>query len=141
MLMLVELLAPGMEYRKAPNLGAEMLRSPSDVLERLGDRVKKQPIEGAGILQRQGAQCVRQGKDHMDVRRGEHLSLPGGQPGGLGGPMTFRAAAVAAGIIRLHFVPTVVALGDMAPEGRRATLRDGAQGAVLRPREGRPIAG
>ena len=71
----------------------------------------------AGVLERQGPQGVRQGKDHMDVGRLEHLALPGGEPRGLGGAMTFGAAAVPARVVRLDFVPTVVALGDMAPKG------------------------
>ena len=113
---------------------------PGDVLEGLGDRAKEQPIEGAGVLQRQGPQVVRQGKDHMGVGRLEHLALPGSEPRGLGGAMTFGAAAVPAGVIRLDLVATVVALGDMAPEGGGPTQRDGAQGPVLRAREGGPIA-
>ena len=54
------------------------------------------------------------------------LLLPGSQPGGLRGAMTFGAAAVATGVIRLLFVPAVVALRDMAPEGGGPTQRDGA---------------
>jgi hypothetical protein len=75
----------------------------------------------------------------MDVWRVEHLALPGCEPGGLGRTMAFGAAPVAARVIRLHFVPTVVALGDMAPKGGRATQRDGPQGPVLCTRQGRPI--
>jgi hypothetical protein len=134
MWVMVELLAPGVEYRKAPNLRAEMLGLPGDVLKRLGDRAKEQPIEGARVVQRQGTQGVRQRKNHMDVGRVEHLALPGREPGGLGRTMAFGAAPVAARVIRLHFVPTVVALGDVAPKGGRATQRDGPQGPVLRTR-------
>ena len=135
-----QLLAPGVEHREAPNLRAEMLGVPGDILERLGDRAKEEAIEGRGFWQHQGAQRVRQSKDHMDGWCREHLALPGREPGGLGGPLTFRAAPVAAGVVRLHFVRTVIALGDMAPKGRRATERDGPQGPLLHAREGCPIA-
>src|SRR5881296_1713458 len=70
----------------------------------------------------------------------EDLPLSGGEPRGLGRAVTFGTAAVAAGVIRLRFVPTMVALRDMSAQGGRATQRDGPQGAVLRAREGRPIA-
>ena len=138
--VMVQLLAPGVEHGEAPNLRAEMLGVPSDILERLRHRAKEQPIEQAGVLERQGPQVVRQGKDHMAVGGLEDLPLPGGEPRGLRGAMTFGAAAVPARVVRLHLVATVVALRDMAPEGGGPTQRDGAQGPVLRAREGRPIA-
>ena len=77
----------------------------------------------------------------MDVGRVEHLALPGGEPRGLGRTMAFGATAVPARVVRLDLVPTGVALGDMAPEGGRATQRDGPQGPVLCTRQGRPITG
>src|SRR5215831_18832313 len=76
----------------------------------------------------------------MGVGRLEDLLLPGSQPCGLRGAMAFGAAAVPAGIIRLDFMPTLVALGDMAAQGGRATERDGTQGSVLLTRQGRPVA-
>ena len=81
-----------------------------------------------------------EGKDHMDVWRLEHLAFPGGKPGGLGGAVTFGAAAVPARVVRLDLVPTVVTLRDMSPEGNGPAQGDGPQSSVLRPREGGPIA-
>ena len=141
MLMLVELLAPGMEHGEAADLGPEMRGVPGDVLERLRDGAKEQPIEQARVLQRQRPEVVRQGKDHMTVGDSEEFLLSGGEPRHLGRPMTCGAAAVPARVVRLHFVPTVVALGNVASQGGRATQRDGAQGPMLRAREGVAIAG
>ena len=138
--MVVQLLAPGVQHGEAANLRPEMFRVPGDVLEGLGDRAKEQAIEVAGVLQRQGPQGVRQGKDHMGVGRLENLLLPGSQPRGLRGAMAFGAAAVPAGIIRLDLMPTMVALGDMAAQGGRATERDGTQGSVLLTRQEVAIA-
>jgi len=45
MLMLVQVLAPGVEHGEAADLCPEMLRVPSDVLEGLGDGAKEQAIE------------------------------------------------------------------------------------------------
>ena len=84
MLMVVELLAPGVEHGEAADLRPEMLGVPGDVLERLGDGAKEYAIQVAGMLQGQGSQVVWQGKNHMDVGCVEHLALPSGEPRGLG---------------------------------------------------------
>ena len=94
--VMVELLAPGMEHGEPADLCAEMLGVPGDVLKRLRDRAKEEPIEQTRVLQRQGTQVVRQGKDPMDVWRVEHLALPGREPRGLGRAMAFGAAAMPA---------------------------------------------
>src|SRR6185295_14862556 len=108
---------PGVEHREAPDLGTEMLGVSGDVLERLRHGTKEQPIEGARVLERQGGEVMREGKDDMRVGRLEHLAFPGGEPRGLRGAMAFGAAAVPARVVRLDLVATLVALGDMAAEG------------------------
>ena len=47
---------------------------------------------------------------------------------------------MSAGVVRLDLVLTVVALGDMAAQGGRATERDGTQGSVLLTRQEVAIA-
>src|SRR5712691_6073107 len=139
--VMVQLLTPGVEDGEAADLGSEMLGVPGDVLERLSDRAKEQPIEEARVLERQRPEGMRQGKDHMAVGGLEDLALPGGEPRGLGRAVTFGTAAVAAGVIRLRFVSTVVALRDMASESSGTAEGDGPQGPVLLAREGLAIAG
>jgi len=124
--VMVELLAPGVEDGEAADLGAKMLGGSGDVLERLGDCVKEQPIEEPRVLEHEWPEVMWQGKDHMAVWSLEELPLPGSEPRRLGRAVTFGTAAVAAGVVRLLFVPTLVALGDMAAQGRGATQRDGA---------------
>jgi hypothetical protein len=130
--VMVQVLAPGVEHGEAPNLRAEMLGVLGNVLECLGDGAKEQPIELAGVLQRQGTQVVRQGKDDMRVGGFKQLTFPGREPRRLRRAMTFGAAPVAAGVVGLDLVATLVTLGDMAPEGRRPTHGDSAQRPVLR---------
>jgi hypothetical protein len=55
--------------------------------------------------------------------------------------MAFGAAAVTARVVRLRFVPTVIALGDMSPESGGPAQGDGPQGPLLFARQGMPIAG
>src|SRR5439155_20511266 len=69
--VMVELLAPGMEHGEPADLCAEMLGVPGDVLKRLGDRAKEEPIEQARVLERQGSQVGRQGKDPAELWRVE----------------------------------------------------------------------
>jgi hypothetical protein len=117
----VELLPPGMQHGEAADLGPEVLRIAGNVLERLGDRAKEQPIELTGVLEGERSELMREGKDDMGVGCLEYLTLPGREPSGLGRPMAFRAAPMAARVIGLHFVPAGVTLGDMAPKGRCPT--------------------
>src|SRR6266568_144197 len=138
--VMMQLLAPGVEHGEAADLGPKMLGGPGDVLERLGDRAKEQAIEVAGVLKHQGCEVVREGKDHMTIGGIEDLPLPSGKPRGLGRAVTFGTTAVAARVIRLRFVSTVVALGDMSAQGGGPAQGDGPQSPVLLAREARPIA-
>src|SRR6185295_7556564 len=88
----------------------------------------------------EGPEVVREGKDHMDIGRVKPLAFPGREPRRLGSTMACGATAVAARILRLDLVPTLVTLGDMPPEGRGSAHGDRAQGTMLCAREGRPIA-
>ena len=56
----------------------------------------------------------------MAVGSLEEFPLPSGEPRRLGGAVTFGTAAVATGVIRLLFVPAVVALRDMGFQAQRA---------------------
>jgi hypothetical protein len=129
--MMVQLLAPGVQPGEAADVRTEVFGGRRDVLEGLRHGVKEQAIEWAGVLQRQGPQGVRQGKDDMAVWGIEDFLLPRGKPSGLGGAMAFGAAPVAARVVRLDRVPTVVTWRDVSPEGGRPAAGDGAQRAVL----------
>jgi hypothetical protein len=131
MLMLVELLPPGMEHGEAADVRPKMLRVPGDVLEGLGHGTKEYAVEDAGILEAQGAEGVWQRQHHMDVGDIEHLTFPRGEPGHLGGPVTLGAVAVATGVRADLLVATVVTLGFVAPQGGGAADGDGAQGPML----------
>ena len=63
--MMMQWLAPGVEHGETADLGPKMLGVPGDILKRLGARTQEEPIEVAGVLQRQRPKVVRQGKDDM----------------------------------------------------------------------------
>ena len=131
MRVMVQLLAPGVEHGEAAELGPEMFGGLSNVLECLGDGAKEQAIEWARVLEHQRPQIVWQGKDDMGVGRLEHLAFPGREPRRLHRAMTFGAATVAAGVVGLDLVATLVALCDVSPKRRSPAHGDGAQRPVL----------
>jgi hypothetical protein len=49
--VMVQLLAPGVQHGETTDLGPEMLGGPGDVLERLGDGAKEEPLEQARVLE------------------------------------------------------------------------------------------
>jgi len=132
MRVMVQLLAPGVEHGEATDLRPEMFGGLGNVLECLGNGAKEQAIEWARVLEHQRPQIVWQGKDDMGVGRLEHLAFPGREPRRLRRAMTFGAATVAAGVVGLDLVATLVTLGDVAAQGGRATQRESAQRPVLR---------
>ena len=129
---MVPLLPPGVEHGEAAELRPEMLRVPSDILERLRHRAEEQAIEQARVLECQRSEVVRQGENDMTVGGLKELLLAGREPRRLRRAMTCGAATVAAGVVGLDLVATLVTLGDVAPERSRPTHRDGAQRPVLR---------
>ena len=83
------------------------------------------------MLEGQGSQSVREGKDDMDGGRREHLALPSREPRGVGGAMACGTAAVPARVVRLGLVPAMVALGNMAAESGSPAQRESSQGSLL----------
>src|SRR5512145_843034 len=98
MLMLVEVLPPGMEHGEAADVRPKMLRVPGDVLEGLCHGPKEHALEDTGLLEAQGTAGVWQRQHHMDVGDIEHLTFPRGEPSHLGGSVTLGAVAVATGV-------------------------------------------
>src|SRR5450755_2066261 len=85
------------------------------------------------VLQGERCQFMRQGKDNMDVARGEKLLTTRFEPTVAGVGLTLRAVPVAATVVRDgRTVATVDALIEMPAQGSGATARNGSQhGEVL----------
>jgi hypothetical protein len=136
--VMLELLAPGVQHRQAPNLRPEMRGVASDVQESLGHSAKQQGIEHTRILEGEGAEVLWEGKDGVDIRGIEDLALSAGEPRGSGCSMTLGAVPIAARVITDLLMATLVALRFVAAEGRGAAQRDGPQRPVLFPAQGGP---
>ena len=98
MRMVPELLIPGVENAEEPDLGTEMLRIAGDLDQSVGAGPEQQRVDFALVLQREQRKVTRQGKDHVDVARGQQIFAPRFEPAVAGVSLTFWAVAIAAGV-------------------------------------------
>ena len=113
-----QILAPGVKYRQEAYFGTEMLGIGRHLLECLCRCPKKDAVHDALVLNRQGTDFFRHGKDHVEVRDRQQFGLPCLQPGGTGCRLALRAVAVAAGVVLDPLVPTFVAALHMPTQCR-----------------------
>ena len=97
--MMLEFLVPGMQDAEESDLGAQMLRVAGDLDQRFGAGPEKQGIDLAFVLQREWRKLPRQGKDHVDVARGQQFLFPRCKPAVAGIRLAFRAMPVSAGVV------------------------------------------
>jgi hypothetical protein len=128
-----EVLIPGMEHTEEADLRPEMFRIASDLEEGCGTGLQQARVQELLVLQGERRQFMREGKDNMDVARGEKFLTTRWEPTGAGVGLTLRAVPVAAAVVREgRTVPAVDARIEMPAQGGGATARDGSQhGEVL----------
>ena len=73
-----------------------MLRVGTDGADRLRGRLEQDVVDDGFVLQGDGGDGRRQGKDNVEVGNRQQLGLPGRQPLGTRLPLALRAMAVAA---------------------------------------------
>src|SRR5438309_6293390 len=117
MQVLGEILAPGMEDRRAADVTTEVARIAAKGGERRGDRVEEQRIEDPGIALRERVQGVGQREDDMEVLHGQQLGAPGGEPALFRQGLALRAVAVAARVVGDPLGAARVARLPMTAEG------------------------
>jgi len=71
MRMMLEFLVPGVKDAEESDFRTEALRIAGDLQQRLGARAEQQGINLAFVLQGQRRKLPGQGKDHVDVARGQ----------------------------------------------------------------------
>ena len=67
----LESLVPGVQDAEETDLSAEALRVTGDLKQCLGAGLEQQGVDLAIVCKRQRGQLARQGKDHVDVARGQ----------------------------------------------------------------------
>src|SRR2546428_13423434 len=93
MRMMKQILAPGVKNSKEADFSAEMLRIGRNGLERLSGSPEEKAVDGPLILQADGGNLFRHGKDNAKIRGARNLGLSalealGGCPGGAFGAVT-----------------------------------------------------
>src|ERR1700733_15103573 len=132
--VMFEFLIPGVEHTEEADLRAEMSGIASDFEEGCGTGLQQEMVQEFLVLQGERRQFMRQGKDNMDVARGEKLLTTRLEPTSTGVGLALRTVPVAAAVVRdSRTVPTVGALIEMSAQGGGATARDGSQHSQVLP--------
>jgi hypothetical protein len=137
--MMMQVLAPGMEYRYEADAGAQMFGIGGDLQKGFGGGAKEQAVNRLLILEGHRRDHLRQREDHVKVLDREQLSGAAVEPRRAGGALTFWTMAIAAGTIGDCAMAAAVALFDVATERGGATDYDVPQCFLLASGERRPI--
>jgi len=126
--VMFEFLIPGVEHTEEADLGAEMFGIASDCEEGCGTGLQQEMVQEFLVLKGERRQLMGQGKDNMDVARGEKFLTTRLQPTSTGVGLTLRAVPVAAAVVRnSRTVAAGDALIEMPAQGGGATACDGSQ--------------
>jgi len=98
--MMLEFLVPGVQDTEETDFGAELLRVSCDLKQRLGAGLEQKGVDLAFVLQRQRGKLAGQGKDHVDIARGQQFFFPRLEPAVAGVGLTSWAMPIAAGVER-----------------------------------------
>src|SRR5437870_1820590 len=79
-MVLIEPLAPGMQYAEKADLGAQVFEVGCNLQHGLGAGSKQQAIEDLLVVQCEPRQVMRQSEDDMEVADVQQFLLPLGQP-------------------------------------------------------------
>ena len=111
-------LAPGVEHRKEPDLGAQMTGIRRDGPQRLGARPEEEAIDDGLVLVGDGGDRRGHREDDVEVVDGEQVRSARIDPRGAGERLARRAMAIATRVVPDPLVPAPVALLHVATEGR-----------------------
>ena len=103
-----------------PILRSQVLGIGGHLQKGLLGAVEEQPIHQLAIAQGQCAELVGQGEDDVEVGNGQEVGLTSGQPGSPLAATALRTASVAAGMIVIAHLATMIALADVPAQGVRA---------------------
>ena len=131
MQMLSEILAPGVEHHRDPDLASEPLAISTEGLQGLRGRLKQEVIDHLGVSLGERVDLVGEGEDQMEIGHRQELCTACLDPALLGQRLAFWAVAIAAGVITGDLPPTAITGLQMAPEGRRTAVLDGLHHAAL----------
>jgi len=128
-----ELLIPAVQHGEESDLGAEQPGVASHLEQGFCAGPEQQIEDGSLVAQRQGAELVRQGEDHMRVGDRQQVAFAGCQPAIPRLGLTLRAMPVAAGVERDDLMFTLRTAIEMRSERRGTTGQDGSNHLHVHP--------
>jgi hypothetical protein len=121
--MMFQLLPPRVQHHQHSDPRSQVRGVGRHFQKGLLGAVEEQPIPQLTVAQGQRAQLVGQGEDDVEVGHGQEVGLALGQPGRPLTSTALRTASVAARMRVVPYLATMIALGDVPPQGGCAAER------------------
>src|SRR5262249_57046640 len=112
--VVVQVLAPTVQYRNEADLGTEVLGIGSNRAQRLDHSLEQDRVDRRLVLEGDRGDLGRQREHHVEIGNRQQFTLPCGQPLPAGPSLTFGAVPVAAGVVSYADRPAGSAALDMA---------------------------
>jgi len=135
-----QVLSPGVEDGKETEPGAEVFGVGGEGEQGGGAGAKQEVIDELGVLQSEVGQRGGKGEHDVEVGDGQQFGFPAFDPLGARQSLALWAMPVTAGVIADASSLAVVALLDVAAQGRRAAGFDGAHHPQLMARQAMGLA-
>ena len=119
---------PRVQHRQQTDRAAEIVWIGGKRLQRLRRGLHQRAQQHALMRPHDRAERVGQREHHMEVRHGEQLRLPGGEPRPRTHPVTRRTTPMAARVIDIVLVAARITLRHVSAHRRRATRRQIVEG-------------
>lgn len=119
----MQILTPSVQHGEEADGGAEVSGVSSDGEQSFGSGLKQNGVNPSRVLKRQAADLLRQSEHDVEVRNGQELRLPFGEPLGARGGLALGATAIAARVEYFDAMSTPVALIEMSAQDRCPAIR------------------
>src|SRR5271163_3909819 len=116
--MKMQVLTPGVQHGKKADGGTEMSWIGGDGEESFRSCLKQDGIDLSRVLKRQATDLLWKREHDVEVRNGQQLRLPLGEPLGAGRGLALGAVAIATGVEYLDAMSAPVALIEMTAQDR-----------------------
>src|SRR5437660_2839878 len=139
MRMMLEVLTPGVKHRKEADFGAQMLGVGGDGLQCSCRGLAQNAVDHLLILVGKGGDLRRDGEHDMKVGAVQELGLTVFEPLGSRQTLTFGTMPIAAAIVGIAFVATLITAFHVAAESGGTAHFDGGHDASLLARHRRAM--
>src|SRR5271170_2050214 len=116
--MKMQVLTPGVQHRKEADGSAEVPGISGDGEQSFRGSLKQDGIDLSWVLKRQAADLLRKREHDVEVRNGQQLRLPVGEPLGASGGLALGTVAITTGVENLDAMSAPVALIEMTAQDR-----------------------